>query len=82
MTQNIFQARRQPTPRQPQAITLRYLQTLTDIAGDKSSTIVFPLPVDLLRSLAANAKASEKGEGTRRIAKAGRALCGEPDSLV
>jgi len=48
--------------RQPQAITLRYLQTLTDIAGDKSSTIVFPLPVDLLRSLAANAKASEKGE--------------------
>jgi regulator of protease activity HflC (stomatin/prohibitin superfamily) len=36
---------------QPQAITLRYLQTLTDIAGDKSSTIVFPLPVDLVRSL-------------------------------
>jgi len=29
--------------RQPQAIQLRYLQTLTEIAGDKSSTIVFPL---------------------------------------
>ena len=28
---------------QPQAIQLRYLQTLTEIAGDKSSTIVFPL---------------------------------------
>ena len=33
---------------QPQAIQLRYLQTLTEIAGDKSSTIVFPLPVDML----------------------------------
>ena len=34
---------------QPQALQLRYLQTLTEIAGDKSSTIVFPLPVDLLK---------------------------------
>ncbi len=33
---------------QPQAIQLRYLQTLTEIAGDKSSTIVFPLPIDFL----------------------------------
>jgi regulator of protease activity HflC (stomatin/prohibitin superfamily) len=31
----------------PEAIQLRYLQTLTEIAGDKSSTIVFPLPVDI-----------------------------------
>ena len=36
---------------QPQAIQLRYMQTLTEIAGDKSSTIVFPLPMDLLNSL-------------------------------
>lgn len=36
---------------QPQALQLRYLQTLTDIAGDKSSTIVFPLPIDLANSL-------------------------------
>jgi regulator of protease activity HflC (stomatin/prohibitin superfamily) len=36
---------------QPQAIQLRYLQTLTEIAGDKSSTIVFPLPMDLLEPL-------------------------------
>jgi len=34
--------------RQPQAMQLRYLQTLTSIAGDKSSTIVFPVPMDLL----------------------------------
>lgn len=37
--------------KQPQAIQLRYLQTLTEIAGDKSSTIVFPLPGDFLGSL-------------------------------
>jgi regulator of protease activity HflC (stomatin/prohibitin superfamily) len=30
----------------PRAIQLRYLQTLTEIAGEKSSTIVFPLPLD------------------------------------
>ena len=36
---------------QPQAMQLRYLQTLTDIAGDKSSTIVFPLPLDLVEPL-------------------------------
>jgi regulator of protease activity HflC (stomatin/prohibitin superfamily) len=37
--------------REPQAITLRYLQTLTEIAAEKNSTIVFPLPIDLLRML-------------------------------
>jgi hypothetical protein len=30
---------------------LRYLQTLTQIAGDKSSTIVFPIPMDVLGPL-------------------------------
>jgi regulator of protease activity HflC (stomatin/prohibitin superfamily) len=34
-----------------EAMQLRYLQTLTQIAGDKSSTIVFPLPMDLLSPL-------------------------------
>lgn len=36
---------------QSQAIQLRYLQTLTQIAGDKSTTIVFPLPMDILDAL-------------------------------
>lgn len=36
---------------QPQAMQLRYLQTLTTIAADKNSTIVFPLPIDLLTAL-------------------------------
>jgi len=34
-----------------EAMQLRYLQTLTQIAGDKSSTIVFPIPMDLLQAL-------------------------------
>ena len=33
---------------QPQAIQLRYLETLTVIAADKNSTIVFPLPMDMI----------------------------------
>ncbi|MEJ2593344.1 MAG: slipin family protein [Candidatus Thiodiazotropha sp.] len=37
--------------RQPQAIQLRYLQTLTEIAGDKTHTLVFPLPMDLIEPL-------------------------------
>ena len=36
---------------QPQSIQLRYLQTLIDIAGDKSSTIIFPLPMEWMRGL-------------------------------
>ncbi|HYD75369.1 MAG TPA: slipin family protein [Ramlibacter sp.] len=36
---------------QPQALQLRYLETLTVIAGDKNSTIVFPLPVELIGPL-------------------------------
>ncbi|CAB3772997.1 slipin family protein [Paraburkholderia humisilvae] len=36
---------------QPQAMQLRYLQTLTTIAADKNSTIVFPLPIDLLNAV-------------------------------
>lgn len=37
--------------KQGQAIQLRYLQTLTQIAGDKSSTIVFPLPIDIFNAI-------------------------------
>ncbi|HET7363691.1 MAG TPA: slipin family protein, partial [Burkholderiales bacterium] len=37
--------------RKSEAMQLRYLQTLTQIAGDKASTIVFPVPIDALGSL-------------------------------
>ena len=35
----------------PLAIQLRYLETLTVIAADKNSTIVFPLPMDIIQPL-------------------------------
>lgn len=37
--------------RQPAALQLRYLQTLVDIGAEKNTTIVFPLPIDLLQAL-------------------------------
>ena len=37
--------------RAPSALQLRYLQTLTDIANDRTTTIVFPVPLDLLKPL-------------------------------
>jgi regulator of protease activity HflC (stomatin/prohibitin superfamily) len=33
---------------EPMSITLRYLQTLTEIASEKNSTIIFPLPIELI----------------------------------
>src|SRR5205085_12085637 len=33
---------------QPEAMQLRFLQTLSSIAGDKSNTIIFPVPVDVI----------------------------------
>ena len=44
---------------EPNAITLRYLQTLTEIASEKNSTIVFPLPVELLNIVRKVSGASE-----------------------
>jgi len=43
---------------QPAAITLRYLQTLTEIGSEQNSTIVFPLPIELLRVLGNASKSS------------------------
>jgi len=41
---------------QPLSITLRYLQTLTEIAAEKNSTIIFPLPIELLELLKATVR--------------------------
>jgi len=41
--------------RRAEAMQLRYLQTLTAVAGDKSSTIVFPVPMDVLKPLLGSA---------------------------
>ena len=44
---------------QPAAMQLRYMQTLSNIAGDKSSTIIFPMPLDILNSLAGRSGADK-----------------------
>jgi len=43
----------------PQAMQLRYLQTLSNIAGDRSNTIVFPMPVEVMNLLQ---RGMERGE--------------------
>jgi hypothetical protein len=43
--------------REPVTITLRYLQTLTEIASEKNSTIIFPLPIELMNVLTGRNKA-------------------------
>ena len=45
--------------RQNGAMQLRYMQTLSNIAGDKNSTIVFPLPMELLQGLGNLTKKTE-----------------------
>jgi len=40
---------------------LRYLQTLTEIAGEKSSTIVFPIPMNVMENLG---RILEPGDGS------------------
>jgi len=42
----------------PAAIQLRYLQTLSEIGAEQNSTIVFPLPIDLIKPLVAAAEAA------------------------
>ncbi len=48
--------------RNPMALQLRYLQTLAEMASEKSSTIVFPLPIDLITPLLQKATGKPDGE--------------------
>jgi regulator of protease activity HflC (stomatin/prohibitin superfamily) len=51
----------------PRAIQLRYLQTLTEIAGEKSSTIVFPLPMDVLDAVRARVRSDGSSGGSSQV---------------
>ena len=46
----------------PQAMQLRYLSTLFEIAGERTSTIVFPFPIDLMQGWATQMAATRKGD--------------------
>jgi regulator of protease activity HflC (stomatin/prohibitin superfamily) len=51
---------------QPEAMQLRYLQTLVEIAGEKSSTIVFPLPGQLIDVASQLSGAGDPGDASSR----------------
>lgn len=50
----------------PEAMQLRYLSTLQQIAGERNSTVIFPVPIDLLRSL--GTLAATQGQAAAREA--------------
>jgi regulator of protease activity HflC (stomatin/prohibitin superfamily) len=52
--------------RQPAAIQLRYLQTLADIGTEKNTTIVFPLPIDIITSLEGALNRFRPGDGASK----------------
>ena len=47
---------------QKQALSLRYLQTMKEVAGDKTNTIIFPLPLDLIEPLMDLGKALKRDQ--------------------
>jgi len=51
--------------REPTAIQLRFLSTLTEIASEKNSTILFPLPIDFLKAFARIGMSPEEKETTK-----------------
>jgi regulator of protease activity HflC (stomatin/prohibitin superfamily) len=60
---------------QPTTLQLRYLQTLTEIASEKNSTVVFPVPIDILsgfmEELRGNAGGGDRGPRRREVPPAG-----------
>jgi regulator of protease activity HflC (stomatin/prohibitin superfamily) len=71
---------------EPAGIQLRYLQTLTEIAAEKNSTIIFPLPIEMLRGLgtlidiSVKEAAAQQGGGGLELEEGGSGLLeGERD---
>jgi regulator of protease activity HflC (stomatin/prohibitin superfamily) len=65
--------------RQPAAIQLRYLQTLVEIGAEQNTTIVFPLPIDLIASMTKVLDGSKK-IGAPAVAVAGPSAIGSGQS--
>ncbi len=52
--------------REPVTLQLRYLQTLTEIATERNSTLIFPLPIDLIRMFMERGTGGQQGEKTTK----------------
>jgi regulator of protease activity HflC (stomatin/prohibitin superfamily) len=50
--------------REPTTLQLRYLQTLTEIASERNSTLIFPLPIDLINMFVNRGASTQQGEKT------------------
>ena len=67
--------------RNPVAIQLRYLQTLLEVGGNPSSTIVFPLPIDVLRPLVRDAETRAELQAGPERARTDEALTAARQAL-
>ena len=52
--------------REPVTLQLRYLQTLTEVASEKNSTLIFPLPIDLISMFMKRGESAQSGEKTTK----------------
>ena len=52
--------------KEPTALQLRYLQTLTEVASEKNSTLIFPIPIDLISMFMNRGSSARPGEKTTR----------------
>ena len=50
----------------PVTLQLRYLQTLTEISAEKNSTIIFPLPIEMMKAFTGNFLGREPGRETSK----------------
>jgi regulator of protease activity HflC (stomatin/prohibitin superfamily) len=58
----------------PQALQLRYLQTMSDMATDNASTIVFPFPFDMLKAFMGSDDSSPQGGGAGKSSRPAKTL--------
>jgi hypothetical protein len=56
---------------EPATLQLRFLQTLSEVAAEKNSTIVFPVPVDLLSLVLGSSTNGAGGDGGRPRVRVG-----------
>jgi regulator of protease activity HflC (stomatin/prohibitin superfamily) len=52
--------------KEPTTLQLRYLQTLTEIASERNSTLIFPLPIDLIRMFMDRGVSAQSGKKTAK----------------
>ena len=64
--------------KEPAAIQLRYLQTLTEIGVEKNTTVVFPLPIDIISQWVKTSEAKNRAHGRKRKTRRRRSSARKP----